>query len=139
MKLHILSDLHLGSGEFARPENDADAVILAGDIARPAKAVSWALGFRKPVLYVAGNHEFYGSSLDGAVAELDRLCAGTQVRFLDNREVILGGVRFLGTTLWSDFDVFGESAKKAAAMAEATRHMRDFSRIRRSELPSVVP
>ena len=62
-------------------------------------AVSWALGFRKPVLYVAGNHEFYGSSLDGAVAELDRLCAGTQVRFLDNREVILGGVRFLGTTL----------------------------------------
>ena len=70
MKLNILSDLHLGFEPFARPVNDADVVILAGDIARPREAVAWATGFAKPVLYVPGNHEFYGSSIDRVLAEL---------------------------------------------------------------------
>ncbi|WP_284618025.1 metallophosphoesterase [Aquabacterium humicola] len=130
MKLNILSDLHLGVSGLAHPRNDADAVILAGDIARPREAVAWALGFDKPVLYVPGNHEFYGSSLDGAVAELKQLCAGTPVHVLDNDEVILGGVRFLGSTLWTDFRLFGVGDEQAAAVAAAQQLMRDFSRIR---------
>ena len=67
MKLHILSDLHLGQGLLALPDSDADVVILAGDVARPKEAIAWASGFTKPVLYVPGNHEFYGSSISGAV------------------------------------------------------------------------
>jgi len=130
MKINILSDLHLGFGAFDRPVNDADVVILAGDISRPREAVAWALRFDKPVLYVAGNHEFYGSSIDGAASELKRLCAGTRVHLLDNTEIVIGRVRFLGATLWSDFNVFGPGAQKAAAMAEARRLIRDFSRIR---------
>ena len=70
LKLNILSDLHLGFGAFDRPVNDADVVILAGDISRPREAAAWAMRFRKPVLYVLGNHEFYGSSIDGAADEL---------------------------------------------------------------------
>jgi predicted phosphodiesterase len=131
MKLNILSDLHLGFGAFARPVNDADVVILAGDISRPREAAAWALRFDKPVLYVLGNHEFYGSSIDGAASELKRLCAGTHVHVLDSTEIVIGCVRFLGTTLWTDFDLFGTGAEKAAAMAEARRLIRDFSRIRR--------
>ena len=42
MKLNILSDLHLGHGGLDYPRNDADVVILAGDIARPREAVAWA-------------------------------------------------------------------------------------------------
>ncbi|MGH8604743.1 MAG: metallophosphoesterase, partial [Gammaproteobacteria bacterium] len=45
MKLNILSDLHLSLGALEIPENDADVVILAGDIARPKEAISWASGF----------------------------------------------------------------------------------------------
>ncbi|MGI9078218.1 MAG: metallophosphoesterase [Gemmatimonadaceae bacterium] len=108
MKLNVLSDLHLSLGALEIPENDADAVILAGDISRPKEAASWASGFVKPVLYVPGNHEFYGSSTTGTVDELKRLCAGTNIRVLDNDEVIVEGVRFLGTTLWTDFMLFGE-------------------------------
>ena len=130
MKLNILSDLHLSRGALPIPQTDADAVVLAGDIARPAQAVAWAGGFAKPVLYVPGNHEFYGSSLDGTLAELKRLCAGTGIRVMDNDEVILSGVRFLGTTLWTDFMLFGEGEERGAAMREAQRVMRDFSRIR---------
>ncbi|MBA3624902.1 MAG: hypothetical protein H0W48_10735 [Methylibium sp.] len=48
MKLHILSDLHLSFGGLDRPQTEADAVVLAGDIARPRESVAWALGFDKP-------------------------------------------------------------------------------------------
>lgn len=130
VKLNILSDLHLSLGALDIPQNDADAVILAGDIARPAEAVSWASGFAKPVLYVPGNHEFYGGSIAGALAELKRLCAGTNIRVLDNEAIVIAGVRFLGTTLWTDFMLFGEGEKRTEAMRQAVRFMRDFSRIR---------
>jgi len=121
MKLHILSDLHLSLGAMAQPTTDADVVVLAGDIARPREAAAWAQGFGKPVVYVLGNHEFYGRSLDGARAELKGLCQGTAVHVLDDEELILGGVRFLGATLWTGFELFGPGENQAAAMAAAQR------------------
>ena len=130
MKVNILSDLHLSQGELPVPENDADLVILAGDLARPARAVAWASRIPKPVLYVPGNHEFYGGSIEGTVAELKRLCAGTRIRVLDCEEVVLGGVRFLGATLWTDFMLGGAHPAREAAMREAQRFMRDFSVVR---------
>lgn len=135
MKLSVLSDLHLSLGALAKPQSDADVVILAGDIARPREAVAWASRFDKPVLYVPGNHEFYGGSIAGTVEELKHLSVGTHIRVLDNEEVILGGVRFLGTTLWTDFMLFGDGEKRTAAMHEAQRFMRDFSRIQIGDAP----
>jgi predicted phosphodiesterase len=138
MKLNILSDLHLGFGAMDRPINDAEIVVLAGDITRPREAISWALKFDKPVLYVPGNHEFYGSSIDGALEELRHLSKDTQVQVLDNREVVMGAVRFLGTTLWTDFELFDGQQKRTAAKAEAKRLMRDFSRIRVREASAEI-
>ena len=135
MKLNVLSDLHLSRGALPIPANDADVVVLAGDIARPREAMSWASAFAKPVLYVPGNHEFYGGSIAGTVEELKRLSAGTRIRVLDNDEALIEGVRFLGTTLWTDFMLFGDGEARAAAMREAQRLMRDFSSIRLGEAP----
>jgi predicted phosphodiesterase len=132
VKLHVLSDLHLGLAAMPHPRTDADVVVLAGDIARPREAVAWACGFDKPVVYVPGNHEYYGGSLDGTLAELRALAAGTPVRLLADDELVIDGVRFLGTTLWTDFDLFGRGEQRAAAVAEASRLLRDFSRIRRA-------
>lgn len=129
MKLNILSDLHLRFGTLEVPCNDADAVILAGDIDRPREAVSWALGIAKPVLYVPGNHEFYGGHIADVADELKQLCAGTNIHVLDSDAVVIGGVRFLGTTLWTDFMLCG-GEERAAVMREAQRFMRDFSKIR---------
>lgn len=129
MKLNILSDLHLGQGALALPSNDADLVVLAGDVARPAEAIAWASQLAKPVLYVPGNHEFYGGSIAGTLATLKTLCAGTSVRVLDDSEVVIGGVRFLGSTLWTDFLLFGNGEQRTAAVHDALRYMRDYSRI----------
>lgn len=133
MKLHILSDLHLGVAGMEHPATDADLVILAGDIARPAAACAWAQGFGKPVLYVPGNHEFYGSSLPETVALMRELCAGSAgsaVRILDNDSVVIGGVRFIGSTLWSDFRIAGEGQVRDDAMAKAQQFAYDFQRVR---------
>lgn len=138
MKLNILSDLHLGFGGLDRPVNDAAVVIQAGNIARPGEAVAWALRFEKPVLYVLGNHEFYGSSMEGAADEVKRLCNGTQIQVLDNTEIVIDRVRFLGTPLWTDFELFGDGEKKATAMTEARRLIRDPSKIALVEATNAV-
>ena len=96
MRLNVLSDLHLGVCEMERPLNDCDAVVLAGDIGSPRMAAVWAMRFNQPVLYVPGNHEFYGGTIESVVDELRRLCAGTRVKVLHDDEIFIGRVRFVG-------------------------------------------
>lgn len=56
-----------------------------------------------PIIYVAGNHEFYKGSLLGDIEELRRgalelQAAGHNVHFLEQGAAVVGGVRFLGAT-----------------------------------------
>lgn len=127
----MLSDLHLSCGAPLLPAVDADVAVVAGDAGRPPEAIAWAASLARPVLFVAGNHEFYGGTPAGTMAELHRLARGTNVTVLDDDEVTLGGVRFLGSTLWTDFRLDGDGERREAAMREARLRMRDFSRIRR--------
>lgn len=122
MKVNILSDLHVGFSAHDTPLNDADLAILAGDIAPPRQAAQWAMRLTKPVVYVLGNHELYGSSIEAATGELKRLCAGTQVHVLDNDEVVIDDVRFLGTTLWTDFLLFGAGARRTQVARSQPRY-----------------
>jgi hypothetical protein len=69
------------------------------------------------------------------VAELKRLFAGTNIQVLDSDEIVIGGVRFLGTTLWTDFMLLGAGEMQVAAMLEARRYVRDFSQIRSGDAP----
>lgn len=130
MKIRILSDLHLGFAALELTRGDADLLVLAGDVARPQEAIAWASTLDLPVLYVPGNHEFYGSDLQTTIADLRRLSQGTCVDVLQGTELHMAGVRFLGTTLWTDFRLFGTPSLNAAAVHEARTVMRDFQRIR---------
>ena len=129
MKLHVISDLHLSVAGFDLPETAADVIVLAGDIARPFEACAWAQRLSKPVIYVAGNHEFYGGSIDGTIVALREHSAGTPIQLLETDEWIVERVRFLGTTLWSDFSIV-DAAERAQAEGLAVAMIRDFSRIR---------
>ena len=129
MRIHVLSDLHLSQGTLELPPVDADVVVLAGDIARPRESIAWARALGRPVVYVAGNHEFYGSSFGATLDALRGLAAGSDVHVLDDQALVVDGVRFLGTTLWTDFALYGRGDLRAAAYVEAVRTLRDFSRI----------
>lgn len=130
MRLAIFSDLHLSVAGMPLPQVECDVVILAGDLARPQQAMAWARQFSVPVLYVPGNHEYYGGSLSGTLASLRELARGSQVHVLEREEWRLAGVRFLGCTLWTDFRLMATEAECAASMAMARETIRDFSRIR---------
>jgi len=129
MKLGVLSDLHLSRAPQPAPGGDADVYVVAGDIARPAQAIAWARQLRKPVLFVPGNHEFYGGSIPEVLRELKAAAAGSQVHVLDNEAVCMGGVRFLGSTLWTDFLLEGPGAARETAVREALLKMLDYRRI----------
>ena len=135
LKLNVLSDLHLGQAGMPLPHTDADIIILAGDICRPREAMAWASRIDKPVLYVPGNHEFYGSNVPQTIAELKRLAAGTQIHVLDNESFTFRGVRFLGSTLWTDFNLDGAGAARGQAITEALEFIRDFVRIESETSP----
>ena len=138
MQLAILSDLHLTVADMAAPVSDADVVILAGDIARPQQAIAWASQFSVPVIYVPGNHEYYGGSLTGTLASLRALAAGTNVHILEKDDIILDGVRFLGCTLWTDFRLSSTPEEREVAINMASELVRDFSRIKMDEISDAL-
>ena len=138
VKLHILSDLHLGVQGMPLPQLKADLTVLAGDIARPEAALQWAAQFDRPVLYVAGNHEFYGRSIPEVRAELAQRAAQWGVHFLDQQAVELCGIRFLGTTLWTDFELFGPECRDLA-IEKSVEFMRDFQVIRNADGSRYTP
>jgi Icc-related predicted phosphoesterase len=136
MKIRILSDLHLEFSDrfppLSWPMPDADVVVLAGDIDNGTRAIDWAEQVfpTLPVLYVPGNHEFYDRDIIAARDALKRRAADSpNLRLLDDGECVIDGVRFLGSTLWTDFAVYGEG-ETGRAMAESQRYVTDFRAIR---------
>ncbi len=127
MKITLFSDLHLEIKTWTPPESarQADVVILAGDICCQSQGIPWAArSFNQPVLYVSGNHEFYGVHL-GLLREL-RECASGHVHFLERDMVVIGDVRFLGCTLWSSFDLHGGGEIQIDAINTARRSIGDY-------------
>lgn len=130
MRIALLSDMHLSVNAIPFPAVDADIVVLAGDIARPAKAIDWARACPVPLVYVAGNHEFYGSDLVTTYEHLSSLAQGTRIHVLERSEYVHDGVRFLGCTLWSDHRLLDSPEDRAQGIDLATRLIRDFSHIK---------
>jgi Icc-related predicted phosphoesterase len=129
MHLRILGDLHLEFAPFVPPAVKADAVILAGDIGTGRSGLKWALKTfpALPVVYVLGNHEFYGQKLPKLIDELRDLASGTNVHVLENESLELGGVVFFGATLWTDFALDGDPVLSEDV---AQTSLNDYRRIR---------
>jgi Icc-related predicted phosphoesterase len=136
MKIQLLSDLHLEDSHqhppFVLPATEADVVVLAGDIDNGTRAIDWAEETfpNQTVLYVPGNHEYYDADLQAAAAALTtRAQRSANVRLLDNDELTIDGVRFLGSTLWTDFALLGQQ-KMDQVIAASLRYVVDFRKIR---------
>ena len=135
MRLRILSDLHLEhfEGDRLLPDIEADMVILAGDIHLGVQGIEWAAARfpDHPVIYVPGNHEFYKHRMEPLRKEMRERAATLGIHLLDNARLELDGVRFLGTTLWTDFALYDERPDPqdipAETLSAALRQMPDFA------------
>lgn len=131
MKLYVISDVHLEHAPFDPLSGGYDAVVLAGDIGVGTKGLDWIQQqFDKdvPIIYVAGNHEFYGLEYGDTLTQIRELASRSDnIYFLDRQSAVINGVRFLGTTLWTDFNMSGNAAN---AMIAARSYMNDFRIIR---------
>lgn len=125
MKINYFSDVHLEFGSLALPDNDAEIIVAAGDIGISRQGVDWLKSIEKPVIYVAGNHEFYSHEYKQTLQLLKDECEGSNIQFLENDTYIYKNVRFLGCSLWAD--LFLEGEKKAAALGKT---LNDFRKIR---------
>jgi predicted phosphodiesterase len=139
VKIQLLSDLHLeAQPQVAVPyARGAEVLVLAGDIGSyqagskivdgdfGLTAFSPRHGWPTPVIFVPGNHEYDALDFDAAHLRLRQTCERLGIIWLERQSVVLGGARFVGTTLWSDFDALGPGAPSAVAPpgADAGSHL----------------
>jgi predicted phosphodiesterase len=141
MRIQLFSDLHLERYPDFQPKFAAsvDVVVLAGDIGSyqsgtRLNTADFGLERFSPlrpggpcskVLYVPGNHEFDSLEFDDTYARLRAACDRLGITWLDREVVTLGRVRFVGTTLWSDFEALARKEsgmlKQMKALAKAYR------------------
>lgn len=117
-KLAILSDIHVEFEAFNPDillEGHPDVIILAGDIGTGTSGVAFAKTLDPvPVIYVPGNHEYYRYHFARNLQAMHDLARESNVNVLDNRGVFVDGVRFLGTTLWTDYAIHGNATHALA-------------------------
>ena len=121
MRIQFASDLHLEFFESRFPEfrgvepTDSDVLVLAGDIAKGSRVFDLFGNWHCPVVYVPGNHEFYGGALQPVLDEiLERAGAYPNITVLNGSSVAISSVRFLGCTLWTDYELFGKECREEA-------------------------
>lgn len=135
MRIQIASDLHREflSATQRNPEHKnycplievdptVDALILAGDIDTGTKSIDWMASLGVPVVYIAGNHEFYGYDIN-VTKKIAKEAYTKSIHFLDPGTVHIKDSAIIGGTLWTDFNLNADSAN---AMQVAPHWMNDY-------------
>jgi predicted phosphodiesterase len=156
LKLQLLSDLHIEvhPALAIAPAPGADLLVLAGDIGSYQQGsrllepdfglarFSPRHGWPVPVLYVPGNHEYDNADFDAVHARLRDICEALDILWLERETRVIDGVRFIGTTLWADFDALVEPAdtttvafrKRGKAMRAANFYLEKMTAMRHGKL-----
>jgi predicted phosphodiesterase len=139
MRIQLLSDLHLESHPhwMPTPAAGADVLVLAGDIGSYQTGSSLQdadfglarfsplQGWPTPVLFVPGNHEYDALDFDAVHQRLQEVCTRLGITWLERQALTLqhpdGAVRFVGTTLWSDYDALAQLGKAKDNLTEQLR------------------
>lgn len=118
MKVWIASDLHTDAAPWEPEVPDHDILVIAGDVGDGPGATVAELRriqalTQKPVVFVPGNHDLLDSTLrppefEGLSWPIVLLRAGASIQ--------IGDVRFIGATLWTDFEL-GDQGYRPQAWA----------------------
>lgn len=130
MKISVFSDLHTEhyptifwyDKKIPIDAADSKYIVLAGDIGNFGNTGTIEMVFEilseqypnKTILYVLGNHEFYGHIYSNVIEECEKICSRfNNVFLLENNSYIDEDekVIFIGATLWSDFKLANHQEK----------------------------
>src|SRR5690606_16040733 len=116
MRIQVLSDLHMDAADWQPPLTDADLIVIAGDLYDDGRSsAKWCAELTqrhgKPVIAIAGNHEFYAGHIKQRMREIKAISEPAGVHWLNDESVAIGGVRFVGATLWTNFLANGVGMK----------------------------
>lgn len=141
-KFCYASDLHLEFGPLTiNNTENADCLILAGDVVEAIElTVKSELSYThiddffknisdqfETVVWVAGNHEFYGSSMQRAPKIIKNYLEQHNIgniKFLQNETIVVKGVPIHCGTLWTNMRNLDQ-----LVMYQATVDMNDYSKI----------
>lgn len=128
MKIAVGSDVHLENWKEALPAlpDEADILIMAGDLTSlgdGATRLRERYDTDKPIFYVPGNHEYYGSVYQDRLAQIETDCDVNKINFVGpGRSYDIDGVKIVGATLWTDYKLNGD---EVAGMISAGVGMSD--------------
>jgi Icc-related predicted phosphoesterase len=130
LNIQIFSDLHLEFGDFQIDYSNADIVVLAGDIHVGDNGVKWIVERIPdiPVIYVFGNHEYYGKIYPKLSRTLKQQTQNTNISILENDTIQIEDITFFGCTLWTNFELFGNPRLDGYYCQQ---NMNDYKKIRR--------
>jgi len=116
MKIQVLSDLHLEHQPYTlKLHNDTDVLVLAGDICPPnlagrLKNMLLKVTRKIPIIFLCGNHEYYDGEFHSVNKFWEDFAKATpDFHFLNNKIFVHMGYQFVGSTLWSNFDLVRSS------------------------------
>lgn len=148
MKIWVQSDLHhdIAHNAYVPPSDvEADVIVVAGDAMAPATlALPWlrkAYGPDLPIIYVRGNHDDYSdprspetrTTWEWQREHAPRVAHEHGITLLNDSSVEfggVGGVRFIGSTLWTDFSARPAYVSFDDAVRQAARGMNDYKLIK---------
>lgn len=130
MKIRLLSDIHhefYEDKKLYQPLGE-DVLVIAGDVhagkERTLSALKEFGRHNETIIYVPGNHEYYGESIAEFNDYIMRFTRNTNIHFLNPGSFMHNGVAFIGACLWTNF------RKDAIAKMQCARNVNDFRRIR---------
>lgn len=133
MRMQPFSDLHLDVHPIKKITiaDSVDVVVVAGDTCEGAlkafEHLRRIVPIDIPIVMVLGNHEYYRRFIPNELAIARAHGPSFNIHLLENETVTIGGdngIQFIGATLWTNYEAFGE-VKKAAAMTACAAGMND--------------
>jgi Icc-related predicted phosphoesterase len=137
MRVAVVSDLHIDIDHNAwrdPPALDADLLIVIGDTTNPmVLGLPWiaeTFGNVPHIIYVPGNHCFYrgrpgsGEERTFYQDQTERarsLARSLGITFVQNDVCDIGGVRFVGATMWSDLSILPRGLTVRDAMSQSQK------------------
>lgn len=107
MKIRLLSDLHIEVSPYNIDYNNEDILVLAGDISTdPYDIINLVNNYLKQnkntqIIFVLGNHDYYDRKIHQTFQIFESVNI-PRFHFLQDSSTVINGIRFFGSTLWTD-------------------------------------